>query len=99
MVKHWLVIFSWKYSLSLPKRTISALLSSSGAFTAVPFSLLIEGLNKLQPRYYSISSSSLVQKDKRVSQAVRIGGRVAVLLLLKSQEVVGGDTLDHVRGL
>ncbi|KAL9061165.1 MAG: hypothetical protein Q9162_000310 [Coniocarpon cinnabarinum] len=33
-------------------------------WTSIPFSLLIEGLNKLQPRYYSISSSSLVQKDK-----------------------------------
>ncbi|RPB04253.1 hypothetical protein L873DRAFT_1667554 [Choiromyces venosus 120613-1] len=27
----------------------------------VPFSLMIEGLNRIQPRYYSISSSSLVQ--------------------------------------
>lgn len=27
----------------------------------IPFSAFIEGLNKLQPRYYSISSSSLVQ--------------------------------------
>lgn len=34
------------------------------AWTSVPFSLLIEGLHKLQPRYYSISSSSAVQKDK-----------------------------------
>lgn len=30
----------------------------------VPFSIFIEGLHKLQPRYYSISSSSLVQKNK-----------------------------------
>lgn len=30
----------------------------------VPFSAIIEGVNKLQPRYYSISSSSLVQKNK-----------------------------------
>ncbi|CAZ81042.1 unnamed protein product [Tuber melanosporum] len=27
----------------------------------VPFSLMVEGLNRIQPRYYSISSSSLVQ--------------------------------------
>ena len=33
-------------------------------WTSIPFSLFIEGLTKLQPRYYSISSSSLVQKDK-----------------------------------
>ena len=33
-------------------------------FTSVPFSLLIEGIQKIQPRYYSISSSSAVQKDK-----------------------------------
>lgn len=34
------------------------------AWTNIPFSFLIEGLVKIQPRYYSISSSSLVQKDK-----------------------------------
>ncbi|GLI79006.1 hypothetical protein PoHVEF18_007328 [Penicillium ochrochloron] len=47
-------------------------------FNAVPFSLLIEGLNKLQPRYYSISSSSAVQKDKisitAVVESVRLPG-------------------------
>lgn len=37
---------------------------------SVPFSLLIEGLNKLQPRYYSISSSSLVSKNKLSVTAV-----------------------------
>lgn len=37
---------------------------SSKPWTTVPFSLIIEGINKLQPRYYSISSSSMVQKDK-----------------------------------
>ena len=36
---------------------------SQHAWTDVPFSLLIEGINKIQPRYYSISSSSLVQKN------------------------------------
>jgi NADPH-ferrihemoprotein reductase len=30
----------------------------------IPFSLMMEGLLKIQPRYYSISSSSLVQKNK-----------------------------------
>lgn len=33
-------------------------------WTNIPFSICIEGLHKLQPRYYSISSSSLVQKNK-----------------------------------
>jgi len=33
-------------------------------WTKIPFSALIEGVTKLQPRYYSISSSSLVQPKK-----------------------------------
>ncbi|KAK2763341.1 NADPH-cytochrome P450 reductase [Arachnomyces sp. PD_36] len=47
-------------------------------FTSVPFSLLIEGIQKIQPRYYSISSSSLVQKDKisitAVVDSIRVPG-------------------------
>jgi len=43
---------------------------SKGQPWSVPFSLLIEGLNKLQPRYYSISSSSLVSKDQLSVTAV-----------------------------
>ena len=39
-------------------------------WTKIPFSLFIEGLHKIQPRYYSISSSSLVQKDKVAITAV-----------------------------
>lgn len=40
-------------------------LQSKGVkWTGIPFSLFIEGMNKIQPRYYSISSSSHVQKDK-----------------------------------
>ena len=42
-------------------------ITGAGApWTSIPFSLFIEGLHKLQPRYYSISSSSAVQ-PKRVS--------------------------------
>src|SRR6201994_4325597 len=37
---------------------------------SIPFSLFIEGLKKIQPRYYSISSSSIVQKDKVAITAV-----------------------------
>lgn len=40
------------------------ILSNGQPWSNVPFSLLIEGLQKIQPRYYSISSSSLVQKSK-----------------------------------
>ncbi|KGQ01545.1 NADPH-cytochrome P450 reductase [Paracoccidioides lutzii Pb01] len=47
-------------------------------FTSVPFSLLIEGIPKIQPRYYSISSSSLVQKNKisitAIVESLRIPG-------------------------
>ncbi|KAI2465695.1 NADPH-cytochrome P450 reductase [Annulohypoxylon bovei var. microspora] len=44
-------------------RTLN-LVSSGQKWTNVPFSAFIEGLTKLQPRYYSISSSSLVQPKK-----------------------------------
>ncbi|KAF2180024.1 hypothetical protein K469DRAFT_593527 [Zopfia rhizophila CBS 207.26] len=46
------------------------ILSNGEPWTKVPFSLMIEGLIKIQPRYYSISSSSLVQKDKIAITAV-----------------------------
>ena len=36
----------------------------------IPFSIFIESLNKIQPRYYSISSSSLVNKSKIAVTAV-----------------------------
>lgn len=44
--------------------------SKNASWTKIPFSLFIEGLHKIQPRYYSISSSSLVQKDKVAITAV-----------------------------
>ncbi|KAJ9669599.1 hypothetical protein H2201_000466 [Coniosporium apollinis] len=40
------------------------IMSNGEPWSKVPFSLFIEGIHKIQPRYYSISSSSLVQKDK-----------------------------------
>ncbi|KAI9930562.1 hypothetical protein ASPWEDRAFT_171188 [Aspergillus wentii DTO 134E9] len=67
---------------------------TSKTFTNVPFSLLIEGLNKLQPRYYSISSSSLVQKDKisitAVVESVRLPG---------ASHVVKGVTTNYLLAL
>jgi len=65
---------------------------------AIPFSALIEGINKVQPRYYSISSSSLVQKSKisvtAVVESIRIPGQkdalkgvtTNYLLALKQQQ-------------
>ena len=44
-------------------RTLSVV-GNGQKWTKVPFSAVIEGLTKLQPRYYSISSSSLVQPKK-----------------------------------
>ncbi|KAL9072751.1 MAG: hypothetical protein Q9157_004978 [Trypethelium eluteriae] len=40
------------------------ILSNGAPWDKIPFSAFIEGLHKIQPRYYSISSSSHVQKDK-----------------------------------
>jgi NADPH-ferrihemoprotein reductase len=40
-------------------------ISGKGAtWSKIPFSFMFENLVKIQPRYYSISSSSMVQKDK-----------------------------------
>lgn len=36
----------------------------------IPFAILLEGVRSLQPRYYSISSSSLIQKDEVAITAV-----------------------------
>lgn len=82
---------------------------TSKPFTAVPFSLLIEGLNKLQPRYYSISSSSLVQKDKisitAVVESVRLPGAshmvkgVTTNYLLALKQKQNGDPSPDPHGL
>nr|OQO24117.1 NADPH--cytochrome P450 reductase [Rachicladosporium sp. CCFEE 5018] len=44
--------------------------SNGEPWEKVPFSLFIEALNKIQPRYYSISSSSLVSPKKITVTAV-----------------------------
>lgn len=63
-------------------------------WTDVPFSAFIEGLNKIQPRYYSISSSSLVQKNKisitAVVESVHIPGR---------QDLLKGVTTNYLLAL
>ncbi|ERF71500.1 NADPH--cytochrome P450 reductase [Endocarpon pusillum Z07020] len=52
-------------------------------WSAVPFSCLIEGINKIQPRYYSISSSSYVQPKKisitAVVESIRIPGATHIV--------------------
>ncbi|KAF2645516.1 hypothetical protein P280DRAFT_388620 [Massarina eburnea CBS 473.64] len=46
------------------------IVASGEPWSKIPFSMMIEGLLKIQPRYYSISSSSQVQKDKIAITAV-----------------------------
>ncbi|KAI9053014.1 hypothetical protein LZ554_003284 [Drepanopeziza brunnea f. sp. 'monogermtubi'] len=55
-------------------------------WTEIPFSAFIEGLNKVQPRYYSISSSSLVQKKK-----------ISITAVVESVPVPGRE--DHLKGV
>ena len=66
----------------------------SDKWTNVPFSIMIEGINKIQPRYYSISSSSLVQKDKisitAVVEEIRVEG---------AEHVVKGVTTNYLLAL
>ncbi|TQS35340.1 hypothetical protein Golomagni_04242 [Golovinomyces magnicellulatus] len=75
----------------------------------IPFSIFIEGMNKIQPRYYSISSSSLVNK-KRLSitaivESTDIPGRkyplkgVATNYLLSLKLKHNGDPEQDPHGL
>jgi NADPH-ferrihemoprotein reductase len=89
-------------------RTLSAV-SGGEKWTSIPFSAFIEGLNKLQPRYYSISSSSLVQPKKISITAVvenqLIPGRVdpfkgvATNYLLALKQKQNGDPNPEAFGL
>lgn len=61
---------------------IAMLLENIGGgktWDSIPFSAFIEGLHKIQPRYYSISSSSLVQPKKisitAVVESIEVPGR------------------------
>ncbi|KAI5868464.1 NADPH-cytochrome P450 reductase [Durotheca rogersii] len=66
-------------------RTLSVV-SGGRKWTNIPFSALIEGITKLQPRYYSISSSSLVQPKK-----------ISVTAVVENQRIPGRD--DAFRGV
>jgi len=63
-------------------------------WSAVPFSCLVESINKIQPRYYSISSSSLVQPQQisitAVVESVRVPG---------ADHVVKGVTTNYLLAL
>lgn len=54
-------------------------------WTRVPFSMLTESVHKIQPRYYSISSSSLVQKTK-----------ISITAVVDSMSIAGRDSLKGV---
>lgn len=82
---------------------------SSEPWSAIPFSAFIEGVNKVQPRYYSISSSSLVQKQKisitAVVESLNIPGRPEALkgvttnYLLALKQKQHGDPSPDPHGL
>lgn len=63
-------------------------------FDKTPFSLFIEGLVKIQPRYYSISSSSLVQNKK-----ISITAVVESLEVPGAPHVVKGVTTNYLLAL
>ena len=67
---------------------------ASSAWSNVPFSILIEGINKIQPRYYSISSSSLVQKNK-----ISITAVVEEIRVANSENIVRGVTTNYLLAL
>ncbi|KAI9878406.1 MAG: NADPH-cytochrome P450 reductase [Pleopsidium flavum] len=68
--------------------------SGFNKWTNVPFSILIEGIPKIQPRYYSISSSSLVQKDK-----ISITAVVEEITVPGGEHVVRGVTTNYLLAL
>jgi NADPH-ferrihemoprotein reductase len=82
---------------------------STEPWSAVPFSCLVETINKLQPRYYSISSSSAVQPKKisvtAVVESIRIPGAghvvkgVTTNYLLALKQKQNGDPSPSPHGL
>jgi len=76
---------------------IAHLLQSIGrgqSWSSIPFSLFCEGLIKIQPRYYSISSSSLVQ-----SKTISITAVVETKELPGVTQVVRGVTTNYLLAL
>jgi len=75
----------------------------------VPFSIMIEGIHKIQPRYYSISSSSQAQKNKvsitAVVESVEVPGAPHVVkgvttnYLLALKQMQHGDPHPDPHGL
>ncbi|POS88402.1 hypothetical protein EPUL_000063, partial [Erysiphe pulchra] len=83
--------------------------SGGKEWSTIPFSAFIEGMNKLQPRYYSISSSSLVEKKKisitAVVESLEIPGRPTALkgvttnYLLALKQKQNNDPIPDTQGL
>lgn len=65
-----------------------AKVSKGEKWTNIPFSAIVEGVTKLQPRYYSISSSSLVQPKK-----------ISITAVVESQMIPGRADYDPFRGV
>ncbi|KAL1303543.1 hypothetical protein AAFC00_006916 [Neodothiora populina] len=69
-------------------------LSKGEKWSKIPFSVMIEGLHKIQPRYYSISSSSLVQKNK-----ISITAVVESIEVPNAPHIVKGVTTNYLLAL
>ena len=68
--------------------------NSTKKWDNVPFSMFIEGINKIQPRYYSISSSSHVQPKK-----ISITAVVEEVKVSNSEYIVKGVTTNYLLAL
>lgn len=80
--------------LNLNIAQLLEIVGGSEKWNKVPFSLFIEGINKIQPRYYSISSSSHVQKDK-----ISITAVVESLEKKGAPHIVKGVTTNYLLAL
>lgn len=69
-------------------------LSQGQKWSKIPFSIVVEGIHKIQPRYYSISSSSLEQKD-----TISITAIVESVEVPNAPHVVKGVTTNYLLAL